>query len=124
MGRSEEDRISALEAELTADEAAMLDKLADGIVSRRLTPLALFFLESMKPLSFIGSQLMLFFRPIISLIWPSPRAYDQIVTILERRGSLELLLRRLEARADASSDNEGEEPIPSNDDPEVDENRN
>ncbi len=98
--RDEEQRVSALEAELTDEERTMLDKLADGIVKRRITPLALFFLESMKPLGFVGSQLMLFFRPIISIIWPSPVAYDQVVAILERRGSIELLLRRLEARAD------------------------
>ncbi len=100
MGRSEEEQVDALEKGLSEEEAKLLDDLAAGIAKRRLTPLALFFLESMKPLGYISSQVMHFFRPIISLIWPSPIKYDQIAEILERRGSLELLLRRLEAVAD------------------------
>ena len=100
MGRFEEEQVAALEAALSEEEAAMLDALAEGITKRKLTALALFFLESMKPLGFISSQLMHFFRPIISIIWPSPTAYDRVAAVLERRGSIELLLRRLEAIAD------------------------
>jgi len=42
---------------------------------------------------------MLFFRPIVTAIWSDPVRWDLAQAILERRGSLELLLRRLEARA-------------------------
>ncbi len=93
-----EAEVQALEASLDDDQRALLDDLADGIVRRRLTPAALFFFESMKPLGFIGSQAMVFFRPIISIIWSDPVRYDQLQTVLEKRGSIELLLRRLEAR--------------------------
>lgn len=88
-----------LEAELSDADRAMLDSLADGIARRRLTPAAMFFLESMKPLGFLGSQMMLFLRPMISVIWSDPTRYDRITALLERRGTIELLLRRLEARA-------------------------
>ena len=87
------------EADLTDDERALLDQLADGIASRRLTPAALFFLESVKPLGFVGSQMMIFLRPMISVIWTNPTRWDQLQAILEKRGSIELLLRRLEARS-------------------------
>ena len=40
-----------------------------------------------------------FFRPIVSVLWSNPARYDQVTKILERRGSLELLCRRLEARS-------------------------
>jgi len=57
-----------------------------------------FFLESVKPLGWIGSQLLLFFRPIVSVVWHDPARWDRAQKILEKRGAIELLLRRLEAR--------------------------
>ncbi len=88
-----------LEASLSEAERELLDSLADGIARRRLTPAALFFLESMKPMGFLGSQMMVFLRPIVAIIWRDPARWDQLQAILERRGSIELLLRRLEARS-------------------------
>lgn len=88
-----------LEAELSDEDRALLDGLADGIARRRLTPAALFFLESMKPMGFVASYMMLFLRPIVSVIWSDPARWDRVAALLERRGSIELLLRRLEARA-------------------------
>lgn len=87
------------DADLTDDERTLLDELADGIARRRLTPAALFFLESMKPMGFVGSQMMVFLRPMVTVIWNNPTRWDQIQALLEKRGSIELLLRRLEARA-------------------------
>jgi len=97
---TDEDHIVAqLEAELSDPDRQLLDRLADGIASRRLTAPALFFLESVKPLGFVSSQMLLFFRPMIAVIWSQPQVYDQVAALLERRGVIELLLRRLEARA-------------------------
>ena len=87
------------DGDLTDEERAMLDELADGIARRRLTPAALFFLESVKPLGYVSSQFMVFLRPMISVVWPNPARWDRLQGILEKRGSIELLLRRLEARA-------------------------
>lgn len=95
----DEAAIDKLEAQLTSQERALLDELADGIASRRLTTAAIFFVESIKPLGHATSQLMLFLRPIITTVWTDPVRWDVAQTCLERRGSLELLLRRLEARA-------------------------
>ena len=83
---------------LAADDLAMLDELADAIVARRLGTPALFFLESMRPLGFVGSQLMIVMRPIVAVVWPSPVRWDQLQRVLEVRGSTELLCQRLEAR--------------------------
>lgn len=91
--------VDALEAGLDDEERALLDKLADGIARRRLTTAALFFLESMKPLGFLGSQAMRFFQPIVQVVWHSPGNYERLAGILERRGAIELLCRRLEARS-------------------------
>ena len=89
---------AALEASLSDEDRALLDSLADGISRRRLTPAALFFLESMKPMGFVGSMMMTFLRPIVAVLWRDPARWDQVAALLERRGSIELLLRRLEAR--------------------------
>jgi hypothetical protein len=97
--RDEDQRADQLESALSDDDRAFLDKVADGLARRRLTTVALFFLESMKPLGFLGSQAMHFFRPIVSVVFSSPDSYDRLTRILERRGSIELLLRRLEARS-------------------------
>ena len=87
------------EADLTEDERTLLDELADGIARRRLTSAAMFFLESMKPMGYVGSQMMIFLRPMVSVVWSNPTRWDQLQQVLEKRGSIELLLRRLEARA-------------------------
>jgi hypothetical protein len=90
--------VEALEAELSEEDSALLDSLADGIARRRLTPAAVFFLESVKPLGFVSSQLLHFFRPIVDVVWKNPVSYDRMARLLERRGTVELLIRRLEAR--------------------------
>ncbi len=83
---------------MTEADSAVLDELADAIVRRHLATPALFFLESMRPLSFVGSQMMLFLRPMIALVWTNPERWDQLQRVLEERGSAEELARRLEAR--------------------------
>lgn len=80
---------------LSKEDEELLAKLAEGIVSRRLTAPAIAFLESVKPLNFLGSQAMLFFRPIVGAIFPT-RVYDQIEKILEKRSGIEHLLSAIE----------------------------
>jgi hypothetical protein len=96
--REDELAVRTLEASLDDDDKQLLDELADGIASRRLTSAAVFFLESVKPLGWVGSQVLLLFRPIVTVIWHDPIRWDRAQRILEKRGAIELLLRRLEAR--------------------------
>jgi len=56
---------------------------------------AIFFLESVKPLSFIGSQAMVFFEPFVRALFSVPE-YDRFATLMERRENLEALLVRIE----------------------------
>lgn len=93
------DDVDRLEAALSAEDRDLLDGLAAGLARHRLVPAAMFFLESMQPLSFVGSQMMQFLRPLVAVIWTDPLRWDRVAALLERRGSIELLLRRLEARA-------------------------
>jgi len=83
----------------TAEEAALLDRLADLTVRNRMTVPAILFLESVKPLSFLGSQALHFFEPMVRAFFSVPD-YDRVAALLERRESLEALLVRIEARED------------------------
>ncbi|MCE9577703.1 MAG: hypothetical protein K8W52_31420 [Deltaproteobacteria bacterium] len=93
------DATTELEAALTDDDRAFLDELADAISKRRLASAALFFLESLEPLNFLGASMMVFLRPIVGMVWNDPLRWDRVQRLLEHRGAIGLLLRRLEARA-------------------------
>ena len=44
---------------------------------------------------------MIFFRPIIQTLWSNPAKYDQITTLLSRRGTIEIFLSYLEKEEQA-----------------------
>ena len=94
-----EAQADALEAALGDEERALLDGVAEGLARRRLGTVAILFLESARPLGFIASQMLVFFRPILGAFVADARGYERLVRLLERRGAVELLIRRLEARA-------------------------
>ena len=91
--------LAELEAALSDDDRAMLDELADAIARRGMLSPALFFFESMQPMNVVASVTMTFLRPMVGIIWRDPRRWDAVERILQARGSIELMVRRLEARA-------------------------
>lgn len=70
-------------------------KIAEKVVDMRLTPVAIVMLESSKPISFVGSQLMVFFQPIYSAVFPA-QPYNEIATLLEDRTNIEILIKEIE----------------------------
>ncbi len=56
---------------------------------------AIFFLESSKPLSFIGSQALVFLEPFVKSIL-NVASYDRFVALLEDRRNIEKLIVRIE----------------------------
>lgn len=74
----------------------LIEKTARAVVDRNLAAPAIFFLETMKPLSFVGSQVMVFFDPIVRSIF-NFRQYNEVRLALEHRENVELLLRKIEA---------------------------
>ncbi len=79
-------------------DTALIRKLADYVVRRNMSVPAIMFLESVKPLNFVGSQAMVFFRPIISRFFTSAE-YDKLATILEKREVIDLLIIEIELKA-------------------------
>lgn len=87
-----------------ADTQAELRRLiARRVVELRLTPVAIILLESSKPLSFVGSQLMVFFQPIVTAVFPF-RSYDELAALFENRDNVEALIREIEALEDERLD--------------------
>jgi len=80
---------------LLPQEDALLDKLARKVVEKGMSVPAILFLESIKPLNFIGSQVLVFFEPIVQTLF-NFKDYDTFRTSLEKRESVEILLLKIE----------------------------
>ncbi len=85
------------EKKLDEQELTLVEKLADFVIKRRMAEPALIFLESMRPLNFIGSQAMVFFRPILTGFF-SPDDYERLSQILEKRTSIDILIEEIKKR--------------------------
>lgn len=72
-----------------------MDKIARKVVHWKMTVPAIMFLETSKPLSFLGSQTMVFFEPVIQSIF-SFKDYDTVRKLLEERENVERLLLKIE----------------------------
>lgn len=80
-------------------KAEILTRIARKTVDLRLTPVAIVLLESTKPLSFLGSQLMIFFQPIITALFPFHQ-YEEIAALFEDRTNIEMLIQTIEQLED------------------------
>ncbi len=91
--------IPALEA--SAEEAsddedqALIDAVAEKIVRKHLSVPAIFFLESSKPLAFLGGQLLIFLEPFVQTLF-NFKQYQRFALLMEDRDSWERLVRRIE----------------------------
>src|SRR3990167_1984565 len=79
---------------LTQEETALLERLAKAVIRRRMATPAIMFLESLVPLSYIGSQVMHFLRPFMTFLF-SQEEYDRLSHLLERRSTLERLIETI-----------------------------
>ena len=89
------------ERSLSPEEERWLEQIADRVVRRRLAAPAVLLLEAVKPVGFVGSQVVAFFRPLISTV-VRPESCDRVIELLERRGTPDMLARMIEEREDLS----------------------
>lgn len=89
-------------SERADDEAALklCMRLADWAVSRRLTAPFVFLLESGRPFSFLGSQAMAFFEPMVRAFL-NPAEYTTFMKIMEDRSKVDYLLELIEEKEQA-----------------------
>lgn len=93
------DPAERLSKELSEEDRKLVDWIADQVVSRRMTAPAVFVLESVKPMNYVSSQLLVVLAPMLGVFIPKV-TYDRLVGLLEKRPFIELLLRSVESRED------------------------
>ena len=75
---------------------ALLTRLAAQIVERRMSMPAILFLESYRPLHFVGAQALGAFEPLLRSLFPW-NDLEKLRVALEKRGTLERLIQNIEA---------------------------
>jgi hypothetical protein len=81
----------------TPEDDRLFQRIAEAVVRYRMTVPAILFLESVKPLSFVGSQALHFFEPMVGAIFTVPD-YERFAGLMERRENLEALLVAIEQK--------------------------
>lgn len=86
--------------ELSPERAEyLIERLAQWIVSHRLETPAIMFLESTKPLSFIGSQMWLMYGvPMLGIVVDEHQS-SEFGLLFENRENVEALLCKIETLA-------------------------
>lgn len=80
---------------ISQTDRKLISDLAEKIVKHGMAVPAIFSLEMVKYMSFIGSQLMVFFGPVITVFIQS-KSYYKITHILEERQNVEFLMLEIE----------------------------
>jgi hypothetical protein len=78
-----------------ADRDRLLDEAAAMVARRRLEVPAALFLEMYRPLTFVASQALIVFTPLLGPLF-GPERLMQLAQLLEDRGNVDRLLERLE----------------------------
>lgn len=90
--------IDASAEAITAEEEVLLSKVAAGVVRRQLEVPAGMFLESVRPLNFLGSQALVFLQPILGMVL-NPAEVEKFARLLEKRNALPRLIELIEEGA-------------------------
>lgn len=80
---------------VSEEAAAAVDRVARFVVRFGLTVPAILALESMRPLSFVGSQFMHVLSPSVTAVL-SAREWDAMAVLLEDRRGLDYLIEHIE----------------------------
>jgi hypothetical protein len=76
--------------------------VAHEITVRSMAVPAILFLESSKPLSFVGSQFLVFMEPFVKTFFTTT-LYDRFAALMEDRDQYEVLIRKIERHEAARS---------------------
>jgi hypothetical protein len=79
----------------TEAQRVVVERVCREIVRRHLSTPALIFLETFRPLNYLGAQAMHFFQPIVSVILRG-EGYRHFTDFLEQRGSIDYLCKMLD----------------------------
>lgn len=93
--------IESADGTLPAEEQAVVDQVAQGVVRRGMSTPAIMLLESVRPLHFVGSQALAFFEPLASAVL-DPAKCQTFRRVLERPRGIPQLIASIERCAAAS----------------------
>ena len=79
----------------TEKERVAAEKVCEEVVRRRMTLPASMLLEMSRPLNYLGAQALHFFTPFASVL-VDQRSWEDFASFVERRGSVEYLIRTIE----------------------------
>lgn len=82
---------------LTEEDERLLEKIVDWLTKRGFASPALLFGEVGMPLTFLGSQILLFLKPFAEVVF-NPEQYQRVIRLLENREAVRRLLDLLEER--------------------------
>ena len=94
--------------EPSAEDKALIAKVAEFVVRRKLEAPALMALESARPFNFMASQLMHFFQPTLALFLRTTEL-KRFAEILEHRSSIDLLVEAIEKASEEKETDNGQE---------------
>ena len=83
---------------LSDEDVALLERIADALVTRGMGAPATMFLESMAPMNFLGSQALHMLIPILECAFDA-KDMERIARLLERRETISRLVTFMEAKA-------------------------
>jgi hypothetical protein len=84
-------------AALTPRQDEILDRLSAKVVEWDMAVPAILFLETVKPLNYVGSQALVFFGPVAKTLF-TVEDYEELVALMEERSGVESLLTRIERK--------------------------
>jgi len=87
---------------VTAEEQALLEKVARLIVKRGMAAPAVLFLESVGPLGFLGSQFLHALTPLLDLVC-NQAELERMAHLLEKRESVSLLVEMIQINSSQQS---------------------
>ena len=88
---------------LTDADRELLARLAGFVARRQMASPATLFLESLRPLNYVGSQALAFLHPFVGPLF-GERDYERLTAVLERREGIAALIEAIEAAAEPRED--------------------
>lgn len=85
---------------LSPEDQALLERIAEAVVNRRMAAPAMVFLESLAPMNFVGSQALHVLAPLLEVVLDA-KALEQAARLLERRDTIERLVALIGAKSTA-----------------------
>jgi uncharacterized membrane protein YhfC len=86
---------------LDGEDQALLERVAARVVELHLEVPAILALETGRPLSVLAAQTLHFFEPLVAGLLRLPD-YQRFARLVERRETIEVLLRAIEGCAEAA----------------------